>query len=206
MRTLLIVLAVALICTFTGCSGGGTSVPSSAERGITGKYLNEDDSDEYLELKKDGTFFLREGGVASSGEWEIEGDTITIHVGESGLAGRGTIEDDRIVDEDGVVWVRGGDGGGDGNGGDAEEKATCAREDEVYGTYRYQTPFGVVSLEIREDGTWDDGGLMGPGVWEIDGDTITFWSDFPGRAGMEGTVEKCRIVDGPQADAVWVKD
>jgi hypothetical protein len=89
------------------CGGGGQGVFLPGRTQIQGTYVNEDDSSEYLELKEGGDFFVKEEGIGFSGEWEIEDSTITFHMGETGLAARATLDNGRILDEDGKVWVKG---------------------------------------------------------------------------------------------------
>ena len=102
----LLVLSVLLFDT-AACGGGGRGVLAPGKANVHGTWVNEADSSEYFELKQDGTYFLKEGGIGYSGEWEIENNTITIHVGETGVAARATLKDGKILDEDGKVWVKG---------------------------------------------------------------------------------------------------
>lgn len=107
---LLIAAAALLLLGLAACGGDEAGIFRPETEGVHGTYVNEDDPSEYLELDKDGSFFLKEMGVGYSGEWEIEDDTITFHIGEMGLAARATVEDGRIVDEEGKVWVKEGEG------------------------------------------------------------------------------------------------
>jgi len=76
------------------------------EAGPYGKYVNRDNSDEYLELRQDGTFYLKEMGVGFTGEWEMKEDVLRLYLSELGLAVEGRLEGGKIVDDDGKVWVR----------------------------------------------------------------------------------------------------
>ncbi|MBL7184193.1 MAG: hypothetical protein ISS50_07065 [Anaerolineae bacterium] len=89
--TVLIILALVVGC--SPCSACGT-------------YVNQDNSEEYLELKKDGIFYLKEIGVGFTGEWEIEEDVLTLSFPQLGLAIRGKLTGDTIIDEEGKIWVR----------------------------------------------------------------------------------------------------
>lgn len=105
-KALLVVAALLLSVSLVACGGDDGGIFRPGTGGVHGIYVNEDDSSEYLELDQDGTFFLKEMGTGFSGEWEIKGNTITFHMGEMGLAARGTLEDGTIVDEEGKVWVK----------------------------------------------------------------------------------------------------
>lgn len=79
--------------------------PSLKKEVIYGKYINQDDSSEYLELDKDGTFYLREMGIGFTGNWKIKGDEIILMF-SLGIAAKGKIEGDTIIDEDGKTWKK----------------------------------------------------------------------------------------------------
>lgn len=92
--TILIALATTMM---VGCSRSSKSA--------AGTYVNKANSSEYLELKANGEFYLRELGMGITGQYEIEGDTITLKF-DMGLAARGRIRGKTIVDEDGKTWVK----------------------------------------------------------------------------------------------------
>jgi hypothetical protein len=75
--------------------------------GVSGTYVNKDNPSEYLELKRDGTFYLKEMGMGFTGEYEIKGDKITLYL-PLGLAAKGEIRGDIIIDEEGKIWVKKG--------------------------------------------------------------------------------------------------
>jgi len=95
MRFAISVVAVLAVVGAIACGGGG----------VHGTYVREQVPGDYLELKSDGTFFLMEGGLGAAGEWDRDGDSITLTI-ESGRATRVSIDDGRIIDNDGEVWVR----------------------------------------------------------------------------------------------------
>ena len=74
-----------------------------------GKYINEKNANDYLELKADGTFLLqerRDGQARSvSGKYEIEGTQITLTIG-SGQPVRGKLEGKTFVDDGGNRWTK----------------------------------------------------------------------------------------------------
>jgi len=97
-RVLALTILIALaITTVVGCSRSSKSV--------TGTYVNKANSSEHLELKANGEFYLRELGMGITGKYEIEGDTITLKF-DMGLAARGRIRGNTIIDEEGKTWVK----------------------------------------------------------------------------------------------------
>ena len=102
MRILKIYLVIGLVLLMTTNT---LSVIGCGKTGINGTYVNEDNPDEYLELNDDGTFNLNEYGIGWTGEWEIDGDTITLSF-PTGFAARGELKGNKIFDEDGKVWVK----------------------------------------------------------------------------------------------------
>jgi len=133
----LLVLSVLLFGT-AACGGGGRGVLAPGKANVYGTWVNEADSSEYFELKQDGTYFLKEGGIGYSGEWEIENNTITVHVGETGVAARATLKDGKILDEDGKVWVKGQRGSEAANLDDLAERA-CEDMSSVSGSDDWET-------------------------------------------------------------------
>ena len=102
-RTLLLILIVLFVGLLSGCSGG---------KSIVGEYVNRDNSAEYLELRHDDTFYLEVRGVGLTGTYKVEGTTIILEF-NIGLADRGTIKDNTLVDlglprEEGKTWVKKG--------------------------------------------------------------------------------------------------
>lgn len=71
----------------TGCerkeeSGEKSEKVGESEKNILGKYSNQDDPREYIELKKDGTFLMlsSSGCRADTGQWKITGkNEIRLH-------------------------------------------------------------------------------------------------------------------------------
>jgi hypothetical protein len=81
---------------------------------VIGKYVTGD-PEEYLDIKKDGRFFLKEkgkyysivGAPETTGKWEIEKDKI-IFFHPLGIVTRGKIEPNVIIDEEGKIWFKEG--------------------------------------------------------------------------------------------------
>lgn len=75
------------------------------ESGIEGKYVSTEDSEHYLELNSDGTFFYHEKLGSYSGTYEVKGDKIRL-ITPTGRAAEGKIEGDTLIDPDGDVWKK----------------------------------------------------------------------------------------------------
>ena len=81
---------------------------------VIGKYVTGDPN-QYLDIKKDGIFYLKEkgkyysmvGAPETTGKWEIEKDKI-IFIHPLGIVTRGKIEPNVIIDEEGKTWFKEG--------------------------------------------------------------------------------------------------
>ena len=76
---------------------------------VAGTYVNQGNSSEYLELDKDGTFYLKEAGMGFTGRWEIVNNVIRLHLAEIGLTMEARVEGVSIIDNEGKTWVREGE-------------------------------------------------------------------------------------------------
>jgi hypothetical protein len=72
-----------------------------------GKYVNQKNRTEYIELKPDGTFYVQRKTSGYTGKYEVTGNIITT-VLPDGRAGRDKIQADAIIEPDGTIWVREG--------------------------------------------------------------------------------------------------
>lgn len=90
-RALPILIAIVILFS-TGTVGCG--VKST----ITGKYINEDNPQEYLILHKDGEFSSNVGGEVFRGEWEATNSTLFLYSGD--FTEEGEITRNRIIFED----------------------------------------------------------------------------------------------------------
>jgi len=105
-----IVLAVALaIC---------LSAPSIAAdlNAVSGVYLNRSDDAQFLTLRPDATFFLRQKKsppskanpfVEFSGKYELNGETVTLILSDGGMA-QGQLQGNVFTDSQGSAWVKKG--------------------------------------------------------------------------------------------------
>jgi len=72
--------------------------------GISGTYVNEDNPEEYLKLNEDSTFYLEEYGISVTGEWEVKGGELKLSL--MGIVVTAEIKGNKIIDEEGKVWVK----------------------------------------------------------------------------------------------------
>jgi hypothetical protein len=86
---------LALLFSMAGCS-----------KNFTGIYVHDKNKKDYIELRSDGTFFLRERGVGASGKFRVDGQVLTLTF-DGGPALQGKVHDDIIVDDGGESWTKG---------------------------------------------------------------------------------------------------
>ena len=77
---------------------------SALQQSPAGSYVNRDNSAEYLELKPDGSFHLRERGRDFAGRYKLDGELLLLQVGRT--VARGKLQGDTVRDAEGKVWVR----------------------------------------------------------------------------------------------------
>ncbi len=99
-----LVLVLSLIIQ-SGCSENKTA-------GLYFKKQREVFPTEYIELKRDGTFFLKKRSQSTVGKYQLEPGGYTL-VFDGGRASRGQMEGDTLIDKDGERWFlwRGGTSG-----------------------------------------------------------------------------------------------
>jgi hypothetical protein len=69
-----------------------------------GTYVSEDNSNESLQLKADGTFLLHERGERMTGEYRIQDQQIALTA--NGNTSIGRIDGETLVDMDGERWTK----------------------------------------------------------------------------------------------------
>ena len=105
------ILLLSLSTAVVSCTAGKATV--------AGTYVCQHYPDDYLELHKYGTFYLKETevfyDVAATGEWEVEGNELKLYVKSFGSYGieipvekvaTAEIKRNKLYDEDGKVWVK----------------------------------------------------------------------------------------------------
>ncbi len=85
-----------------------SSIPDKPSTDLTpfiGKYIRESKNSDYVELKLDGTLFLRQDGKTYTGRYDVKESVITI--GIAGATSNGKISGNTIIDPDGKEkWIR----------------------------------------------------------------------------------------------------
>ncbi len=74
-------------------------------KSVPGKYVNKDNSAEYMELNDDGSFFGKEKGKGFAGTYKINSSTITFIL-PNGSAAQAKLLNNTILDEDAKTWVK----------------------------------------------------------------------------------------------------
>ena len=108
---LILILGVILFFLIIGTISGYTQ-----SREVVGKYVTGD-PDEYLDIKKDGTFYLKEKGKYSdivgapetTGKWKIEKDEM-IFSHPLGIVTRWKVKPNVLIDDEGKTWFKEGCG------------------------------------------------------------------------------------------------
>lgn len=90
---------------------------------ITGRYVNDQNSAEYLDIKSDGSFAWRVGGRDFGGSYQVSGDVLTLRFPPVGATARGKLvgeqfncclsnglgpAETKLIDDDSKNWVRRG--------------------------------------------------------------------------------------------------
>jgi len=117
MKKVIIVLGVALIFLgiIVGCGQKGSGREKEKEvgkreKGVLGKYVNQDDPQEYVELKNDGTVYVKEKFPWNDyhemkGKWEIGSDELLL-IDPLGGVDRCKIKGNTLIDGDGKIWTK----------------------------------------------------------------------------------------------------
>ena len=167
-RELILFLGVILLFFIIGTISG---YPKSNQ--VTGKYVTGD-PEEYLYIKKDGTFYLKEkgkyfhivGAPETSGKWKVEkGEIIFSH--PLGIITRWKIKPNVLIDEEGKTWFI---------EGSVPQSIRGVSKESVVGTYIDK---GVdAELLIKPDGKYiykRKGFSTIDGVWELNGNQIKLY-------------------------------
>lgn len=168
-------MPVLVISLLVGCGLGGPA----------GKYVSEKNSDDFLELKSDGTFTVIEGRSGFTGKYEIDGDQIILKA-DIGLAQRGRIEGQTIIDNEGTRWTK----QGARKAGEQVARAGSTEPElaKITGiVVEVAHARAGASLKLRANGKLYHFGLSGP----MTDDVVSAWEGFLAmvKSGQEVTVE-----------------
>jgi len=78
---------------------GGCSVS------VAGTYRSQENNSDYLELRSDNTFFVKENSSSFSGKYRVDKDIITLEL-PSGFSAQGKIDGNTIIDDQNKKWVK----------------------------------------------------------------------------------------------------
>lgn len=105
------VLFLSLIATLSSGLAHGASADSSAS--VAGTYVNRQNNKEYLTLRADGTFTLKQQTkpynadhpyMTVEGSYKLDGEKVLLNLKDGGEA-EGKIQDNAFVDGEGKLWV-----------------------------------------------------------------------------------------------------
>jgi hypothetical protein len=165
---LILILGVILFFLIIGTISGYTQ-----SREVVGKYVTGD-PDEYLDIKKDGTFYLKEKGKYSdivgapetTGKWKIEKDEM-IFSHPLGIVTRWKVKPNVLIDDEGKTWFK---------EGSVSQPIKEVSKESVIGTYIDKSV--DAELSIKPDGTYiykRKGFSTLDGVWELKGNQIRLY-------------------------------
>ena len=77
----------------------------SSKISVPGKYYNTKNKSEYIELKSDKTFFLKEYGIESIGTYSVKEKTIALTLSD-GKPSTGTFNGNTIIDDENIEWKK----------------------------------------------------------------------------------------------------
>ena len=98
-RYLIAQLSVAIIALMTLC------LTSCSTSSVYGKYVYNQNPNDYTELKSDMTFFVRQSTMSVHGTFAIDGTNIMLNPSSGGVW-RGTIEGNILIDGEGMHWTK----------------------------------------------------------------------------------------------------
>lgn len=149
MKKYLLIGLIILLITLGGIASCG---PSKAS--VAGTYVNQDNPEWYIELKKDGTFYSHEAmGLVFTGEWEVEGDQIILK-SPLGIAVTGKIEGDTIITIDPItgdeVIYKKGKPTQEGTSAPSEEEPICVAPDNFDSWAEAAISWAMDKIDSRE--------------------------------------------------------
>lgn len=104
-------LALFLIATLSSGLAHGASATSSTS--LAGTYVNQQNNKEYLTLRADGTFTLKQQSkpynvdhpyMTLEGSYKLDGEKVLLNLKDGGEA-EGKLQDNAFVDGEGKRWV-----------------------------------------------------------------------------------------------------
>lgn len=118
--------------------------PSDAS--ISGKYIRRDKTGDYIELKPDGTFSLQVSGNGYAGNYNVQGDMMTVHLSNR-LPITAKVSGVTVTFSDGNVYVK---------QVEAQKSATQLTTDQIIQMVAAKLPDDVIIATIRKSGSTFD--------------------------------------------------
>lgn len=88
------------------------TVAQPAPPQVSGLFLNSGNRAEQLQLNGNGSFSLTEGGRSFTGRFSVHENRLVLMIAETGNSATATIQDGKILDNDGKTWVQAADAAG----------------------------------------------------------------------------------------------
>ena len=120
-------------------AAGPPPVPPS-DVSISGKYIRRDMSSDYIELKPDGTFSLQMNGKGYGGNYNVQADTITVHLSNR-LASTARVRGNTVTFTDGNVYEK---------QAETQKTATQLTIDQIIQMVTAKLPDDVIIMTIQK--------------------------------------------------------
>jgi hypothetical protein len=78
---------------------------AGCKKTVSGTYISRDDGSEYIDLKRDGSFYMGTSRSGLYGKYEVDGDVITFKF-DGGRALRARIEGNAVVEDGGPTYAK----------------------------------------------------------------------------------------------------
>lgn len=79
---------------------------SQSNGSVLGKYIRKGKSSDYIELNADGTFSVLQDGKSDSGNYKVQGDTLTGTFAQNKGTATARFIGDTMQDDRGIVWEK----------------------------------------------------------------------------------------------------
>ena len=105
---ILVLILVTILVSGFSCSGDSGDITSCGLSvcPLCGTYISQADSNNYIEIRSDGTAYLHQGGFQTSGTWRYNQVELMINWQGDLSPTRWEVGIKTIRDDDGIVWVK----------------------------------------------------------------------------------------------------
>jgi hypothetical protein len=122
---------------------GPPPVPPS-DASISGKYLRKDKSSDYIDLKSDGTYSLHVNGEDYGGSYNVQADTLTVHISNRRVSMAKVSGNTVTFSSDGNVYEK---------QSEPQKTATQLTIDQILQMVAAKLPDDVIITTIRKSGS-----------------------------------------------------